>query len=119
LPIVVESGGGFTQVTLTGTFQEPAGGPAAGTLTFTLTQAMANADVTIPPKPITATLDENGRFRVVLFANDDEDTVPQGVQYGVTEQVTGAQPRDYFILVSHTEGAVDISTLTPGEQGWT
>jgi hypothetical protein len=44
--------------------------------------------------------------------------VPQDTQYGVTEQLTGAQPRDYYIRVSHEASPVDISTLMPGETGW-
>lgn len=108
----------FTPVTVEGTFKSSAGQSAAGTLTFTLTQAMVNGGVSVPPSPIIATLDGSGHFSTVLYANDDEATVPQGVQYGVTEQVTGAQPRDYFILVSHATTPVDLSTLTPGEPGW-
>ena len=110
---------GFTSVEVVGTFNTSAGQPAAGTLTFTLTQAMANNDVVIPPNPIVVTLDEHGHFSVDLAANDDTATVPQGVQYGVTEQIAGAQPRDYFILVSHATSPVDISMLMPGETGWT
>ncbi len=107
----------FTSVELTGTFQSPT--PASGTLTFTLTQAITNGDVVLAPSPVTVTLDEGGRFSLMLAANDDAATIPQGVRYGVTEQIAGAQPRDYFILVPHATSPVDISTLMPGEQGWT
>jgi hypothetical protein len=93
--------------------------PASGTLTFTATQAMTNGDVVLPPSPVTVTLDEDGHFSLTLAANDDAATVPQGVQYGVTEQIAGAQPRDYSIVVPHATNPVDISTLMPGEQGWT
>lgn len=119
MPVIVpQSGHGFTEVTVTGTFTGESGSPAAGSLTFTLTQPMTNGDVVVPPKPLTVTLNEHGSFSVILFANDDEATVPQGAQYGVTEQVTGAQPRDYCILVSHAATPVDISTLMPGAPGW-
>jgi hypothetical protein len=93
--LYAESEEGFTLVTLTGTFQT-GGEPATGTLTFTLTQPMQDGDSILPASPVTVSLDENGRFSVVLAANDDPATVPQGVQYGVTEQVVGAQPRDYL-----------------------
>lgn len=108
----------FTAVELVGTFNTQAGQPATGTLTLTLTQAMTNGDVVIPASPVTVTLDESGHFATHLAANDDTATVPQGVQYGVTEQIVGAQPRDYFILVAHAISPVDISTLMPGETGW-
>lgn len=119
MPVIVPQGGhGFTEVVVTGTFTDEEGQPAAGTLTFTLTQPMASNDVTVPPKPVVVTLDEQGRFSVTLFANDDEETVPAGVRYGVTEEIVGAQPRDYFILVSHALSPVDISTLMPGGTAW-
>lgn len=109
----------FTAVAVTGTFQGESGAAASGTLTFTLTQAMENSNVVIPPNPITVTLDGTGHFSQTLFANDDAGTAPQGVSYGVTEQITNAQPRDYFIIVPSGLGAsVDISTLMPGSPGW-
>ncbi len=108
----------FTTVVVEGTFKTSAGQSATGTLTFTLTQPMVNSDVSVQPSPIIVTLNGSGHFSTTLYANDDEGTLPQGVQYGVTEQITGAQPRDYFILVSHSTNPVDISTLMPGEPGW-
>lgn len=108
----------FTSIELVGTFNTQTGEPAAGTITFTLTQPMTNGDVVIPAEPVTVTLDEHGHFSITLLANDDTGTIPANVQYGVTEQIAGAQPRDYFINVSHTTSPVDISTLMPGEPGW-
>lgn len=108
----------FTTVTITGTFESQPGVPASGQLTFTLTQAMANADVVLPAAPLKVTLDEHGHFSVGLAANDDTGTEPQGVLYGVTEEIIGAQPRDYFIAVSHEATPVDLSTLMPGVPGW-
>jgi hypothetical protein len=60
------------------------------------------------------------QFSVTLQANDDPGTVPQGVWWGVTETITGAQPRDYFITIpaAAPNGTIDISTLTPGQTGW-
>lgn len=110
----------FTAIVITGTFESESGAAASGTLTFTLTRAMANSDVVIAPAPIVVTLDGSGHFSTTLLANDDASTVPQGVQYGVTEQITGAEPRDYFITVpSGLGGTVDISTLVPGGPAWT
>lgn len=108
----------FTPVEVAGTFHTQTGQPSAGTITFTLTQAMENGNVVVPPEPVTVTLDSSGHFATSLLANDDPETVPQGVQYGVTEQITGAQPRDYFIQLSRSTSPVDISTLVPSEPGW-
>jgi hypothetical protein len=120
MPVVVSGSPAleFTEITVTGSFVTQAGRPAAGTVTFTLTQAMSNGDVTVPADPITVNLDSEGQFSTILLANDDPGTTPQGVQYGVTEQVTGAQPRDYFILVSRSTNPVSLSSLMPGEAGW-
>lgn len=119
MPVIFpEVSTGFTQVLLTGSFTT-GGQPASGTLTFTLTQAMASGGSLQPPAPVTVTLDAEGSFSIALAANDDPTTVPQGVRYGVTEQIVGAQPRDYFITIPHTAATVDLSTLMPGEQGWT
>ncbi len=108
----------FTTVTLTGTFHNQKGEPGAGTLTFTLTRPMQNGDIVVPAQPVSVGLNGEGKFTVGLLANDDPATVPQGAQYGVTEQIENAQPRDYFIIISHSEATVDISTLMPGEMGW-
>ena len=110
----------FTAITVTGTFEAASGAAASGTLTFTLTEAMENGNVVVSPAPIVVALDSSGHFSTNLFANDDMGTVPAGVQYGVTEQIAGAEPRDYFITVpSGLGGTVDISTLMPGDVGWT
>ena len=108
----------FTMVTLTGNY----GASASGTLTFTLTQAMANADQILVPAPLTVTL-ASGEFSQELASNLDPATTPQGVMWGVTEQVTGAQPRDYVIelptIVDETNGSttdgspyVQLSSVT-------
>lgn len=108
----------FTMVTITGTYASQPDQWADGELTFTLTQGMSNGNVTLPATPIKVQLDEAGHFSVELAANDDLATEPQGVLYGVTEIVVGAQPRDYFIKVSREQNPVDIATLMPGEPGW-
>jgi hypothetical protein len=107
----------FTAITVTGTYLNQ-GVPMTGALTFTLTATMANNGVTAVPTPVVATLDATGKFAVVLYANDDTATVPQGVCYGVTEQIDGAQPWDYFITVPSATSPVDIATLRPGQLGW-
>ncbi len=107
--------GGFSQVTITGNY----GPGATGTLTFTLTLPMSNGGVIMTPSPVVATL-SNGQFSIQLAANDDAATVPPGTFYGVTEQIVGAQPRDYFISVPSASagGSIGIDALMPGQVGW-
>jgi hypothetical protein len=99
----------FTAVTVTGSY----GWSATGSLTFTLAQAMSNADTILLPQPLVATL-LAGSFSQLLQANTDPGTVPQGVMWGVTEQITGAQPRDYFIevpaIVTETDGTTSLDS---------
>lgn len=108
----------FTMVTVTGTYETQAGAAAAGSVTFTLTKSIQNGNVIINPEPVTVTLDGSGHFSTTLAANDDTGTVPVDTQYGVTELITGAEPRDYFVTLSHATSPVDISTLMPGDGGW-
>jgi hypothetical protein len=106
---------GFSEVTITGNY----GVGAAGTVTFTLTLPMANGGQIMLPAPIIAQV-VNGLFSVQLAANDDALTVPPGTFWGVTEQIAGAQPRDYFITVPSASagGSIGIDTLMPGQVGW-
>jgi hypothetical protein len=105
----------FTEITVTGSY----GATASGSVTFTLTQPMANADVVMLPEPVVVQL-VDGAFSTTLAAVDDAATVPQGVFWAVTENIVGAQPRDYFIVVPSASGpTVDLSTLMPGQIGWT
>lgn len=108
----------FTVITITGNY----GASATGSFIFTLTQAMANSDQVLVPSPISATLSE-GQLSVELQSNVDPATTPQGVVWGVTEVIAGAQPRDYFVEVpsvltdsaaSTTSGSpyVQLSTVT-------
>lgn len=105
-----------TQITVQGTFTV-GGEPASGTVTFTLTQPITNGTDTIPCAPVSATLDGTGSFSHPLPATDDPGTVPQGVWYGVTEQIAGAQPRDYFIQVSAT-GPNPLTLSPPATLPW-
>jgi len=110
----------FTIITVSGTFQDTATtAPLAGTLTFTLADAISNGTVTLTPSPIVATLDNTGSFTINLAATDDIGTTPTGVWYSVTEQISGGSPRDYFIqILSGYPSSVSLASLTPGTPGW-
>lgn len=112
---------GFTLVTVTATFDDQTleGAEASeGTVTFSLTQPIANGGTTITTAPLIASLDGTGALRVTLVATDDAGTTPEGVWYGVTEQITGAQPRDYFIQVS-AAGPNPLALAPPSTLPWT
>ncbi len=113
----------FTDITVTGQYNNPDGTPAEGTATFLLTpQAMSNGDVVYQPKPIVATINSSGVLKdaagtgaLVLPANNDPGTLPIGTQYLVVEQTAGSANREYTVTLDYAlPGAtVDISTLMP------
>lgn len=109
---------GFTTVTVEGGYSLLDGTPP-GSVTFTLTQPIANGGITIPCSPLTVEIDDTGAFSATLVATDDPGTVPAGVWYGVTEEVVGAQPRDAFIFVSATgPNPAQLSDLMPATVAW-
>lgn len=101
----------FSSVILTGNF----GASATGSLTFTLTGRMSNADLTLVPTPVTVVL-ASGAFSETFAPNDDTGTVPRGVAYAVTELIDAAQPSDYFIdippVVIETNGSTTLNSTT-------
>lgn len=107
----------FTTVTVTGHFQDTEGDAASGRVTFMLTHPMrdAEANLTITPSLVTATLSASGTFSVDLFATNDDTTEPTGVAYEVTERITGAPVNKYFVSIDKDaiNGTVDLADLAP------
>ncbi len=103
---------GFTVPIVTGNYGTAASG---GTVTFTPTGPMANNNVMLPPLPIVVTLSGTGTFSQALQSNGDVGTVPQGIQWGVTESIPSAPSRDYNIsvppIIVETNGSVLSSAL--------
>jgi hypothetical protein len=67
--------------------------------------------------PIPITLDNNGHFSSLLWANDDTATQPAGTGWQLNGTVDG-MPFDETYLISHTFApTVDISGLTPAALG--
>lgn len=108
----------FTQITVTGTYLETGtGNPASGRVTFLLTSPMRQPEenITIVPSEVSATLDENGEFSVLLYATNDTLTTPKGVTYEVTERIRGAALNKYFISIDKDApvGTIDLADLVP------
>lgn len=102
----------FTVVPITGTFKDAAGNVLSGSFTFTLTNAITNDGETIPASPITTAL-AAGALSLSLVSPNDPDTTPPGVWYGVTENLAGCQPRDYFVTLPGTASETN-GTVTAG-----
>ena len=92
----------FTAITITGSWEDAAGNPATGSVTFKLTESMqdATSGEIVSPSTITAEL-ESGAISQSLLANDDSTTTPTGAQYSVTETIGGTVRPSYLITVPH------------------
>jgi len=108
----------FTSIIVTGQYLETGtGAPQEGRVTFLATAPMRQAatNQTISPTQLTVELDDDGAFSVELYATNDTQTIPQGVQYEVTERIRGAVLNKYFISIDKDAigGTVDLADLVP------
>jgi hypothetical protein len=100
-----------------GTYVAPDGTPLAGTVTFTGPGLLtfANSDLFVAG-PISAKLDYNGRFEVILPATDYADMNPNGWSYTVKENLTGVTgSRTYALLLTSAMGSIDLADVAPAD----
>ena len=110
----------FTQVTITGTFKRSDGTPASGLITATLSQAMHNGTTSVSPGLITGTIG-GGRLiapsggPLVLLANDDPATAPEGTSYDFAIELDDASSQSFSAVVPHAAsgGTIDVTELAP------
>jgi hypothetical protein len=106
----------FTSITVTGTYQDPAGNALAGTVKFMLSTTLRDGQTGpfVTPVPITATLSD-GALSQALVANDDTTTVPNGSTYQVVETIAGISRQPYNITVPHgaEDATIDLAALAP------
>ncbi|MBP0456259.1 collagen-like protein [Streptomyces montanisoli] len=106
---------GIPTVTVTGRYLFPDGRPLSGQVVFRAPALLTFADDdVILGGPVTASLDEQGAFKVTLPATDAPGMNPGGWSYAVAEQFASvAQNRTYQILLPAESPAVDIADLAP------
>jgi NADPH:quinone reductase-like Zn-dependent oxidoreductase len=103
----------ITQVTVNGTLKGTGGAAAVGTVAFQLSQQITDgAGTVVSDDPVTVNLSTGGTFSVVLYANDDSTTLPQGTTYKVTFDVNGTVWYQTIVL-PHATSPVDISSIVP------
>jgi len=105
----------LTQVTLNGHYVGPDGSAATGTVELALSAAGIDpgGPAIVTPVNVSVTL-AAGAFSVALPATDDPDWGTSGLLYHVTEKITGAPWRDYYVaLPSASAPTVDLATLAP------
>jgi hypothetical protein len=108
---------GIATVTLTGRYIRPDGTPFSGTVSFSAPDyvRLSGADATAGGS-ITVTLDVTGAFSVVLIATDNVDARPTNFTYSVTESLTGAASRTYYIALPKATGTVNLADIAPATQ---
>ena len=94
--------------TITGSFTSTDGSAAAGTVTFTPSGRILDADDTeIISGPVAETLDNSGEFSIELPCTDDRDLSPIGWYYTATVRISGARAYSFkFYLLT---GANDVN----------
>lgn len=108
--------GDISTVALSGKYLQLDGSPAAGTVTFTLSQSIADStgSVILPKGGITVTLDNNGSFTISLPATDDTDLHPTGFVYQVREELTTPKTtRSYAISLPTSPSTVNLAAVAP------
>lgn len=107
----------LTAITVTGKWIEENGTACSGTCGFLLSATgQVPLDNTIVPQvEVVATLDATGAISLVLPATDDPDWSQVGLTYKVTERITGAPVRTYYIQVPAASpgGTVDLADVAP------
>lgn len=110
----------FTQITLTGTIDRPAGTAAQGTFTATLSGTMTNGTTIIEPSALSGILTASGPETqagqpFTLAAVDDPGTTPTDRVYEFVIEADDAPIDPFTAVISHLApgGTVDLSTLIP------
>lgn len=105
----------FTQISITGSFQDASGAAVDGTVTFTPTVPMRNTEEATEAtvdKPIVRAIVGGALASGTLAATDDPDTTPTGATYQVDVRINRISGVDtYFIEVPHDGGPLDLSTV--------
>lgn len=103
----------LSTVTLAGQYVDVAGNPIAGQVRFSPRAVLVDgtADQIIMPRTVTADLDANGTFTVVLPATDDTSLSPVNFTYRVEEAFTGG--RAYDIQLAATPSVQNLADKVP------
>ncbi len=104
-------------VTVRGRYLGPDGRSLGGTVTFSAPALLVfrEADVFVAG-PVVATLDEAGRFSVVLPATDAPDMQPSGWSYVVTENLAGiVGGRTFSMLLPKATPVVELADIAPSD----
>ncbi len=90
----------FTPITLTGSYDAPAGGGVQLQLTSTIMQP---GGLIVPPVLNQSILaaSTSSALSLTVFASNDPATVPENIYYQVTEQINNVGTNTYYIIVPY------------------
>lgn len=104
-------------LTVVGTWRYADGTPATGSVEFRPSVPVQESveDVFLPDKTIRTRLDDTGSISVRLYATDDPDWSPSGWVYRVTENISGAKSRSYYMEVPRDTpgGVLNLIDIAP------
>lgn len=102
----------FTPVVVSGTYVQPDGSAATGSITFQLNKVMRQASThqLATQVPVVATL-SGGAFSVSLFATTDPGTDVQNALYNVVEDLSRGPRRSYSLAIPYAGGPIDLASI--------
>lgn len=107
----------YDTITVRGKYVYLDGTPARGLIRFTgkIIATSASTKTIIIPATVSAALDENGQFSVLVPATNDPDIQPNGWTYTVSEELSNGGGRSYDIDIPLAAAAsgIDLSTVAP------
>ena len=107
----------FVPIVVTEDYSSPDGLTPDGSVSFQLTESMSCGPIVVGSLSIDAELDQ-GQLSQILMANDTAGIVPSTTAYQVVQNVEGAAPASFYIVVpsqpvgsrSVTDGVVVLSS---------
>lgn len=107
---------GIATVVVSGRYIRPDGSPLTGTVTFEPPARLTFPDAdTISAGAATVALDTEGAFTLELIATDVPGMQPEGWTYTVTERMSKAPERTYYIALPSATPAVDLADIAPAD----
>lgn len=107
----------FTPVTITGTYENPDGTSANGTITATLSSPLRNGVDQVTVMAFTGVVHDGQFVRdlsdapFIAYATDDEGTVPTDATYAFVILLDDQSPRGFTCVLPHATSPVDITVL--------
>jgi hypothetical protein len=104
-----------TPISVQGTFVNPNGYPAVGTVSFQLSAPISNGGTNVSDAVVSGVLDNSGRLLAQSYwplevaANDDAATTPAGTIYTITQRLSGQALVEFRAVVPSASTTTDAT----------